>query len=389
MTPTDLAMMSNLGTVASPQEQGELLSQAAAFPGGYLDRLSSSKLLRPEVINQLARDLVEGHEQTTVADFSAALVDRGLLTAWQDQSLWAGLTNFHVGPYRLHDLLGTGGSSLVLLGRHEVLGRNAAVKLLRAKAASDEQERALFLQEARTIAELEHPNVVRIYDFNTVGLRYYLAMEHLPGGDLERLVEEQGPLPPSQAASLIAQAAAGLAYLHAQGLVHRDVKPSNLLLDDQGTVKFIDFGLLWPLPACSADDDKVLVGTVEYLAPEQAMDHRRVTPKADIYALGCTLFKLLTGRLPFTGSTFLHLLVKHQSAPPPDVRHFRPSVPACLAKLLTHMLAKNARTRPSARKVWQLLQDWSHQFPSNQHLPRPKHPRAISPLSNHFSLAAG
>jgi serine/threonine protein kinase len=237
----------------------------------------------------------------------------------------------------------------VFLAEHQTMGRRVALKVLPLQSAQDPTVVERFRREARAVARLDHPNIVRAYDVGTVGKLYFLVMEYVDGTNLQGLVERQGRLSPTQAAQYTRQAARALAHLHQSGLVHRDVKPSNLLLDRSGVVKLTDLGLA---RFCHDAVDKLtqqqgagVMGTLDYLSPEQAEDSHGVDIRTDIYSLGATLYFLLVGRPPFQGGSASRKLVQIQMSEPEDVRELRPEVPEGLAVILRHMMAKNPERR--------------------------------------------
>ncbi|MBW3597576.1 MAG: protein kinase, partial [Planctomycetes bacterium] len=253
-----------------------------------------------------------------------------------------------LGRFELVELLGRGGMGEVYRAVHTRLKKQVAVKLLPAERMNDPQAGARFRREIRLVGELSHPNLVRFENAGQDEGVHYLVMEYVPGVDLERLVRRLGPLPIEEACQLVGQAAVGLEHASRRGLVHRDIKPSNLMLSTTGAVKILDFGL-----AILKDSSEELtssnrtVGTVEYLAPEQAEDSGSVDVRADIYSLGCTLFKLLSGRPPFDGehASPQQIVLAHVETPPPDLQTLRPEAPDGLAEIVKRMLAKDPADR--------------------------------------------
>jgi eukaryotic-like serine/threonine-protein kinase len=249
------------------------------------------------------------------------------------------------GRYRLVSSLGRGGFSEVWQAEDGVLGRAVAVKVFTAPAGEADVV-AWFAREARTVAGLRHPNVVVVFDAGIDQGVPYVVMELLAGPSLERLLAEHGPLPADLALGYAEQAAAGLAAAHAAGVVHRDIKPANLVLDGDGTVKVVDFGIASLAHAsASLTASGVTVGTPAYLSPEQAAG-RPAGPRSDLYALGCVLYALLAGSPPFTGDHPVATAAQHvtAAAPPPGER--RPGLPPVLDQLLATLLAKDPEDRP-------------------------------------------
>ncbi|HEY5986408.1 MAG TPA: serine/threonine-protein kinase, partial [Streptosporangiaceae bacterium] len=244
--------------------------------------------------------------------------------------------------YRLINPLGGGGFSEVWQAEDSVLGRNVAVKLCTPTPGQPDQVQR-FYREARTLAGLRHPNVVVVYDAGMDGGTPFVVMELLPGPSLSGLLTSRGPLPVELALRYAEQAAAGLAAAHAAGVVHRDVKPGNLVLADDGTLKVVDFGIA-RLASDAVAVTGVTFGTPGYVSPEQAAG-RPAEPRSDLYALGCVLFTLLTGQPPVTADRPAGL--SHQHPAPPSVRRFRPEVPAAVDELIASLLAMDPARRPA------------------------------------------
>lgn len=249
------------------------------------------------------------------------------------------------GRYRVLSELGRGGMGVVYLAKDVVLDRDVALKELPARLAGDDAFAARFRQEARMLARLTHPNIVQVFDLVEHGSSLFMAMELMEGGDLDRLLAKMGPAPLPMVAKLMAPIADALAVAHSKGIVHRDVKPMNVLLTGDGTPKLTDFGL------AKADADGTMhtvegaiMGSPRYMSPEQAAG-RSADLRADVYSFGVTLFLLLTGRLPFEGDT-ASLLAQHLTQPPPDPRALNADVPEVLAQLVLSMLSKNPDNRP-------------------------------------------
>ncbi len=337
---------------------------------GYLRRLLQSNLIPRQTLVRFCQTLSQvGHQSQSGRHIgyrphdpdpqvvSEALVQAGLLTAWQDRALRGGRTSFRVGPYTLLQPLAAGRTSVVFLAEHQVLRRRVALKLLQSTVRADLEKLTQFFGRYRTAPALDHPNLIRVWELHQIGNRYYVVMEYLAGSDLERLVAEYGPLGFQQAASIAAEVATGLAHAHCYGLVHGDVKLSNVLVDWQGRVKLTDFGLLLvpdrqgPATAMT----RTVLGTPAYAAPEQLLNLEKVTEKADVYALGGLLLTLLTGRQPFEASSLVELMFKHHSEPPLDPRHWQPRIPTLMLDLMSRMLAKKPQHRPAAAEVAAVL----------------------------------
>ncbi len=292
------------------------------------------------------------------------LVDVGLLTHWQSKKLLEGRhRGFFLGKYKLLDHLGSGGMSSVYLAEHVLMQRRVAIKVLPQNRVSDSSYLARFHLEAQAAAALDHRNIVRAYDLDNEGKIHYLVMEYVEGQDLHALVCQNGPLDYHTAANYIAQAASGLEHAHQCGLVHRDIKPANLLVDLKGTVKILDMGLAKftaeTRPAPGFAKEEHVLGTADYLAPEQAVNSQTVDARADIYALGCTLYFLLTGHPPFAEGTSLERMTAHQQQLPPSVLLDRPDAPAALVTICRRMMEKSPQSRyQSATEVQRAIGEW-------------------------------
>jgi eukaryotic-like serine/threonine-protein kinase len=279
------------------------------------------------------------------------LVEAGKLTKFQAERLLAGKTDgFQLGQYRILDELGRGGMGRVFKAVHLAMGRFVALKMISPALTLTDRARELFQREVRAAGRLHHPNIVTFYDAHTTGDRCYLVMEFVDGPNLSQLVREQGPLPVEQACEYIRQAAQALDYAHAQGLVHRDIKPSNLLVQQTPSgpqVKLLDFGL----SLATAGDvntpgkENTVLGTPDYVSPEQAKSQHTVDGRSDLYSLGCTFYYLLTGEPPFPGGTPLEKVIRHQSDAPVSVQTRRPDVPDAVSAIVHKLLAKNAKWR--------------------------------------------
>ncbi|MBX9622933.1 MAG: serine/threonine protein kinase, partial [Gemmataceae bacterium] len=265
--------------------------------------------------------------------------------------------------YELLADLGDGGMGRVYKARQVHLDREVAVKVIRPDRVASPSAVRRFRREARAVAKLDHPNIVRVHDANEANGTHFLVMEYLPGTDLGKLVERRGPLPVAEACEYARQACLGLEHARERGLVHRDIKPANLMLCN-GVVKVLDLGLArlndpaapTPLgehepdrPAAAAADTLSmaggLVGTPDFLAPEQAADLHAADTRADLYSLGCTLFVLLTGRVVFPGGDVAGKVERHAREAPPAVTSLRPDVPPKLAAVVAKLLAKNPADR--------------------------------------------
>lgn len=253
--------------------------------------------------------------------------------------------------YRLLEKIGQGGMGAVYKALHLRLEKVVALKVLPPGRTQDSEALARFQREIRAAGKLNHPNIITATDAREAGGVHFLVMELLDGADLAQFVRRLGPLPVSDACELVRQAAEGLQHAHEHGMVHRDVKPSNLMLCRDGRVKVLDLGLARLRGDAPAADELTgsgqMMGTLDYMAPEQGSDARSVDIRADVYSLGCTLYHLLAGQAPFAEHTHpAKKLLAHMSEPPPPIRAPRSPVPVELAALVERMLAKQPQQRP-------------------------------------------
>jgi serine/threonine protein kinase len=250
--------------------------------------------------------------------------------------------------YEIGEVVAKGGMGVVWRARDLRLGRPVAVKLVAGEALADPTVVARFDREARTVARLNHPNIVAIYDVGTDGGDSFLVMELVDGSSLATVIGD-GPLPVGETLEIATQACHGLAAAHAAGVVHRDIKPANLIRTPAGVVKVCDFGIARLAHAAAQarlTGTAVAMGSTSYMAPEQ-INGEPVDARADLYGLGCTIYAMLTGKPPFVGESPLAIVHQHVTAAPPDLRAARPDVPAGLAALVGELLAKSPDDRPA------------------------------------------
>ncbi|MET9899657.1 serine/threonine-protein kinase [Streptomyces sp. NPDC006446] len=287
------------------------------------------------------------------------------------------------GRYRLHTTLGRGAMGEVWRAHDEMIGRSVAVKLLLSQDA-DPTAAARFRLEAQTAGLLNHPHVVGVLDFGSYEDRLFLVMELVEGDSLAHVLATAGTLPAEQVARIAAQAAAGLAAAHQQGIVHRDIKPGNLMLDAQGSVKIGDFGIARFLddPAGGLTATGQIVGTSLYLAPERALG-KTAGPPSDMYSLGCVLYQLLTGRPPFQANSPVAVLHHHLDTAPTPPRELGADLPPAFENYLLSLLAKQPDDRPTAVQAaaWYSTGAW-------QGRPEPLPPTAPEPRRHRQDLRA-
>jgi len=321
----------------------------------FLARLRESGLLSPEHFQQVY-DAAAATDRGRV--LARSLVERGLLTRFQAEMLLAGRTEgFVLGQYRILEQIGHGGMGRVFKAEHQTMNRIVALKVLSSALTRTDRAKGLFQREVRAAARLLHPNIVTAYDANQISDRHYLVMEYVNGPNLQELVQERGPLPIGQACEFIRQAALGLQYAHELGMVHRDIKPANLLVHRAGggcVVKILDFGLArlheprgeqLTLHDSLPGTEAAVMGTPDFLSPEQSKNLHAVDIRSDLYSLGCTLYFLLTGQVPFDGGTALEKLVRHASEEAPHIAQLRPEVPVEVIAIVSRLMAKKPEDR--------------------------------------------
>lgn len=282
------------------------------------------------------------------------LIASGLITAWHREKLEAGkYKGYWLAQYKLLGHLGSGGMSSVYLAEHVLSGHRRAIKVLPKHRVSDKSYLDRFYLEGRAAAALNHPHIVRIYDLANVDDTHFMVMEYVEGIDLQQLVKQQGPLAYDRALNYIQQAAEGLEHAHGRNLVHRDIKPANLLLNKEGVIKILDLGL-----ALMRDDQESLtllynetvMGTADYLSPEQAVNSHAVDHRADFYSLGGTLYFLLAGHPPFPKGTIAQRIAMHQTQSPQPLAVERPDCPAAIQQLIDQLMSKKPEQRFATAK---------------------------------------
>jgi serine/threonine protein kinase len=284
------------------------------------------------------------------AEAAGLLVRDGVLTTFQAEQILQGKwRRFTIGKYKVLERLGSGGMGSVYLCEHKLMRRRVAVKVLPTAKAQDESALQRFYREARAVAALDHPNIVHAYDIDQDESLHFLVMEYVDGASLQDIVKRGGPMDITRACHYIRQSAAGLEHAHEAHLIHRDIKPGNILVERTGIVKILDMGLA----RFFNDDDDILtkkfdenvLGTADYLAPEQAIDSHEVDIRADIYSLGATFYFMLTGRTAFGEGTVAQKLLWHQTRQPKLVTEYRPEVPPALAAVVAKMMHKDRNQR--------------------------------------------
>ena len=340
-----------------------LLTGLPAAARGLLQELLDLQLLGILAVKDFLFQSADLLPTLTTRDRTAnALATGGLLTNYQrDRVIGGHASGLVLGSYRILDRLGGGSSAVVFLGEHEPLRRRVAIKVLPVDESVSPQLVERFHAEGHALASLDHPHIVTAHDagvFSASGstqAMHYLVLELVSGGDLEHFVYAHGPQPVPRCCEWGWQAAAGLQAAHERELIHRDLKPSNILLTADHRVKIIDFGLA-RRSSSSLTRTRMLVGSVDFMAPEQSLDPTSVGPAADIYGLGATLFWVLTGHLPFPRqSSVAEMLKVLSSERPRRIEEFRPDTPSDLSALIDGMLDRDPVARPTALEAMKHL----------------------------------
>jgi serine/threonine protein kinase len=323
---------------------------------------------------QAARQRLKPEQQDEAQALAEELVRCGKLSRFQAQKLLQGAgRGLILGPYEIVAPIGRGGMGAVYLARDRRNWQLVALKVLPPRLARQEHRfRERFLREMSLNLRFSHPHLCQGLDVGIQHSVYYLAMEFIPGRTLQRLVQEDGPLTVPRAAALFAEVCSALEYIHAQGLIHRDLKPSNIMVTPKGHAKVLDLGLALLRheetgPREVVGGEHYIVGSMDYIAPEQTTNPLEVDARSDIYALGCTLYYALSGRPPFPGGTAREKMRRHRTEEPVALRQLRPELPPAFAALVRRLMAKDPQQRvASAAELRQLLLAWA---PAEPQLP--------------------
>ncbi len=316
----------------------------------FRQRLNESGLVSQADLQALIAELPDERRPADGEQLARLLVQQKKLSAFQAQQIYAGKGKaLTLGNYVILDKLGQGGMGLVYKAEHRRMERQVALKVLSKAVTKDPEAARRFQREVKAAAKLEHPNVVTAYDADEAGGIHFLVMQFVDGTDLSVLVRQEGPLSVEQALGCVLQAARGLEYAHSRGVVHRDIKPSNLLLDREGTVQILDMGLA-RIESAGPDQDQLtgtgqIMGTIDYMAPEQAADTKTADARADVYSLGATLWYLLTGCAMYEADTLVKKLMAHQNNPLPSLRDACPGISTELEAVFAKMIAKTPDER--------------------------------------------
>jgi eukaryotic-like serine/threonine-protein kinase len=301
---------------------------------------------------------------TDTSKLAGLMVRDGLLTYFQaEQFLQGKWKRFTIGKYKVLERLGVGGMGQVFLCEHKLMRRRVALKVLPTAKAEDPSSLDRFYREARAVAALDHPNIVRAYDIDQDDNLHFLVMEYVDGASLHDILKKTRQMDVLRASHYIYWSAIGLQHAHEQGIIHRDIKPGNILVDRQGVVKILDMGLARffndETDHITKKYDENVLGTADYLAPEQALDSHSVDGRADIYSLGATFYFLLTGNPPFADGTVAQKLIWHQNREPKPIKLFRGDVPEGIINIVNKMMAKNPADRfQSPNEIAAILGPW-------------------------------
>lgn len=318
----------------------------------------SHSLLSEEDIASIRQTLSEKGLEQTPQNLVRIAIQLGKMTLFQGKLLLSkDSKSLTLGAYLILDKIGQGGMGSVYKAKHKSMERVVAIKVLRRQATLSGDSIKRFQREVLAAGKLIHPNIVTAFDAGEQNGVHYLVMEFVGGEDLKSLVDRKGALPISEAVDYILQASKALQYAHQKQIIHRDIKPANLLLDQSGTVKVLDMGLARIMKEAEDDQqhsltaDGAVMGTVDYLPPEQSFDTKSADERSDIYSLGCTLFTLLTGRPVYEGNTLVQKILAHRESEVPSLKSFCPAVPDALDGLFQSMVAKNPDSRPQSMSV--------------------------------------
>jgi serine/threonine protein kinase len=374
----------------------------------FIDLAAKSGVVEKRQLDQYVNRLSTQPQQPAAPkQLAHAMIRDGVLTTLQAGLLLRGKwKNFIIsGKYKLLEHLGSGGMGSVYLCEHVLMRRRVALKVLPTDKITDPVVLERFYREARAVAALDHRNIVRAYDIDHDGEMHFLVLEYVDGVNLHSIIERFGPMEIGRAVNCVLQAADGLQHAHEGGLIHRDIKPGNLLLDRSGTVKILDLGL-----ARFFDDEGQLtrrrdvnnvLGTADYVAPEQAINSSAVDIRGDIYSLGVTFYFLLTGKSPYKDGSVSQKLMWHQISAPIPVTQFRPEVPKKLMAVLEKMMAKDPADRyQTPAELYEALLPWDEGQvnPPEQEMPKlcraamtgcstnrlPKMQRLVPPSANNM-----
>jgi serine/threonine-protein kinase len=332
-----------------------------SLPLDLLPVMRNSGIFTEKQLADIKSKMLQGDYPLESVSLAECLIRDQVITGYQAKRFLSNRSNgLIVGRYIILDRIGSGSMGRVYKARHHMMDRVVALKIIAPEIASNDRVVARFQREMKLVGRLDHPNVVRAFDADQFQRVLYIVMEYVPGCSLgERL--KKGPIPPLEMVDYATQAAMGLAHAHEQGIVHRDIKPSNILRTDEGRVKILDLGLGVLMEADSsatfATADGIAVGTVDYMSPEQACG-REVDGRSDVYGLGCAMYHLMTGKLPFPGSSPIERLGKRISGRHVPITEYLPDLPSNFVRVLDKMMAHKPHERfASAAELADALQN--------------------------------
>jgi serine/threonine protein kinase len=329
---------------------------------------------------QLTRGLPED-----VREFADEMIRDGVMTSFQaEQFLLGKWRGFTIGKYKLLERVGVGGMGQVFLCEHMFMRKRVAIKVLPPAKAEQPAALGRFYREARAAGSLEHPNIVRTHDIDQDGNLHFIVMDYVDGPNLLDVVKKFGPMDIGRAATYIRQVASALDYAFRNKIIHRDIKPGNVLIDRKGVARILDMGLARFINDHADQltvkyDDKIVLGTADYVAPEQVANSHSVDIRADIYAMGATFYFLLAGHPPFPTGTVSQKLLWHRTKEPTAIRAIRPEVPDGVAAIIGKMMAKDPKARyQTPAQVYADLEAW---VPAVVPLPHPDEMPVLSPAA--------
>ncbi|MFN0056242.1 MAG: serine/threonine protein kinase [Planctomycetales bacterium] len=335
----------------------------------FLKHLGDSGILSSDDLLGLKSRIPEDRRDQDAQRLAQELVRQGKLTRFQANALYQGKPQgLTLGNYVLLDKIGAGGMGMVFKAEHRRMKRMVAVKVLSPAALKDPDTVKRFHREVEAVAKLSHPNIVAAHDADEFNGIHFLVMEYVEGSDLAQHVKKSGPLPVDKGLDFVTQAARGLEHAHQQGIIHRDIKPANLLLDRAGVVKILDMGLARMQEVASSAKTTAqvaaltqtgsLMGTIDFMSPEQAVDSRLADAISDVYSLGATLYFLLQGKALYEGETIMSRVLAHRESPIPSLAAGRSDVPPQIDAIFQRMVAKKKEARYPTMTA--LLHDLTH-----------------------------